>query len=123
MDPVKLERSYATNSHYSNHLDRPNYHLMAETAVQRVLLEGTTATGVEFYTKAGGVATVKISKEVLMAVGAVHTPKLLQLSGVGPKKVLDAAGIKTLVDLPGVGQLQHCRRHLASRPQEDTPQC
>ncbi|KAK8106970.1 alcohol dehydrogenase [Apiospora kogelbergensis] len=104
MDPVKLERSYATNSHYSNHLDRPNYHLMAETAVRRVLLEGTTATGIEFYTEAGGVATVKVSKEVLMAAGAVHTPKLLQLSGVGPKKVLDAAGIKTLVDLPGVGQ-------------------
>ncbi|KAK6844172.1 hypothetical protein PG995_014282 [Apiospora arundinis] len=104
MDPVKVERSYATNGHYSNHLDRPNYHLMAETAVRRVLLEDAVATGVEFYTKSGGVATVKAAKEVLMAAGAVHTPKLLQLSGVGPKKVLDAACIKTLVDLPGVGQ-------------------
>ncbi|KAK8006075.1 alcohol dehydrogenase [Apiospora marii] len=105
MDPVKAERSYANNAHYSNHRDRPNYHLMAETAVRRVLLEGTAATGVEFYTKDGkSVATVKATKEVLLAAGAVHTPQLLQLSGVGPKKVLAAAGLETVVDLPGVGE-------------------
>lgn len=39
-----------------------------------------------------------------MAAGAVHTPQLLQLSGIGPKKLLHTAGIKTIVDLPGVGQ-------------------
>ncbi|KAK7978435.1 hypothetical protein PG988_005925 [Apiospora saccharicola] len=106
MDPVMVERSFALNAHYSNHLDRPNYHLMAETSVRRVLLENAAATGVEFYTKSNStvVATVKATKEVLMAAGAVHTPKLLQLSGVGPKKVLAAAGIETLVDLPGVGE-------------------
>ncbi|KAK7949203.1 alcohol dehydrogenase [Apiospora aurea] len=108
MDPVKVERSFALNAHYSNHRDRPNYHLMAETAVRRVLLDkGTAAAGVEFYTKAGNgsaVATVKAAKEILMAAGAVHTPKLLQLSGIGPRKVLEAAGLETLVDLPGVGE-------------------
>lgn len=108
MDPVKFERSYANNAHYLNHRDRPNYHLMAETSVRRVLLENAAVTGVEFYTKgnstSGAVATVKATKEVLMAAGAVHTPKLLQLSGVGPKKVLAAAGLETLVDLPGVGE-------------------
>ncbi|KAK8040008.1 hypothetical protein PG993_008419 [Apiospora rasikravindrae] len=109
MDPVKVERSYAANAHYSNHRGRPNYHLMAETAVRRVLLEDVTATGVEFYTKAANngsssVATVKATKKVLMAAGAVHTPKLLQLSGIGPRQVLAAAGLETHVDLPGVGE-------------------
>ncbi|KAK8093543.1 hypothetical protein PG997_000228 [Apiospora hydei] len=108
MDPVKVERSFALNAHYSNHRDRPNYHLMAETAVRRVLLDkDTAATGVEFYTKSSNgssVATVKATKEILMAAGAVHTPKLLQLSGIGPKRVLEAAGLETLVDLPGVGE-------------------
>ena len=101
MDPVKVERSYAGNVHLK---DRPNYHVIAETAVRRVLLDdATTATGVEFYIDTG-IATVKADKEVLLAAGAVHTPKLLQLSGIGPKKVLEAAGLETIVDLPGVGQ-------------------
>lgn len=102
MDPVKVERSYAGNAHLKQ--DRPNYHVIAETSVRRVLLDDTkTVTGVEFYTKAG-LATVKADKDVLLAAGAIHTPKVLQLSGIGPKKILDAAGLKTIVDLPGVGQ-------------------
>ena len=102
MDPAKVERSYAGNAHYSN-LNRPNYHLMAETFVRRVLLNGTTATGVEFNT-AGGVATAKATREVLMAAGAIHTPKVLMLSGIGPRKAIEAVGLEAVVDLPGVGQ-------------------
>jgi choline dehydrogenase len=58
-----------------------------------------------------------------LAAGVIHTPQLLQLSGIGPEKLLTSAGIETLVDLPGVGQnFQHhtmlsravailCKRH------------
>lgn len=101
MNP-KVERSYAGNSHYSN-LNRPNYHLMVETPVRRILLNGTTATGVEFSTN-DGVATVKATREVLVAAGAIHTPKVLMLSGIGPRKAIEANGLKAVVDLPGVGQ-------------------
>lgn len=104
VDPVKHERSYAVNAHYSN-LGRPNYHLAADTLVRRVLLQHGSAKGVEFTMQnQTSPAQLKATKEILVAAGAVHTPKLLQLSGIGPKKVLDAAGIETLVDLPGVGQ-------------------
>ncbi|KAK0716111.1 hypothetical protein B0H67DRAFT_601463 [Lasiosphaeris hirsuta] len=102
MDPVKHERSYATNGHYSNVI-RPNYHLMADTPVRRVLLKDGGATGVELKTD-NSTFTIKATKEILVAAGAVHTPQILQRSGIGPQKVLKAAGIKTLVDLPGVGQ-------------------
>ncbi|KAK8105100.1 GMC oxidoreductase [Apiospora kogelbergensis] len=104
MDPVKHERSFALNGHYEN-VRRPNYHLMADTLVRRVLLDddASAAKGVEFITK-NQTFTVDATKEVIVSAGAVHTPKVLQLSGIGPRKVLEAAGIKTLVDLPGVGQ-------------------
>jgi choline dehydrogenase-like flavoprotein len=46
---------------------------------------------------------VKARKETILAAGAVHTPQLLQLSGVGPREVLERAGIDVKVDLPGVG--------------------
>ncbi|KAK8098823.1 GMC oxidoreductase [Apiospora kogelbergensis] len=96
MDPIKHERSFALNGHYEN-LDRPNYHIMAEATVRRIMLEGSTATTVEFQTgKDKGVSTTKAKKEIIMAAGAC--------SGIGPKKVLEAAGIETIIDLPGVGQ-------------------
>lgn len=102
MDNVKRERSYAYNSHYEN-LDRPNYHILADTPGRRVLFKGRKATGVEFQ-KQSETFTVNAGKEVIVSAGAVHTPKILQVSGVGPKKLLKSAGIKTVVDLPGVGQ-------------------
>jgi choline dehydrogenase-like flavoprotein len=48
--------------------------------------------------------TIKVGKETILAAGAVHTPQILQLSGIGPKNILKAAGIKLNIDLPGVGQ-------------------
>lgn len=47
---------------------------------------------------------VEATKEVVLAAGAVHSPQVLQLSGIGPKGHLEELGIETLVDLPGVGQ-------------------
>jgi choline dehydrogenase-like flavoprotein len=51
-----------------------------------------------------------VNKEVLLSGGVVGSPQILMLSGVGPKDVLDAAGITVRVDLPGVGQ--HIQEHL-----------
>lgn len=48
--------------------------------------------------------TVKVNKETILAAGGVHTPQLLELSGIGPKAILAAAGIEQKVDLPGVGE-------------------
>lgn len=47
---------------------------------------------------------VKVKKEVILAAGAVHTPQILQLSGIGDKELLQRLGLSVLIDLPGVGQ-------------------
>lgn len=55
-------------------------------------------------TSGNGATCVKACREVILAAGTPRSPQVLQLSGVGPKQLLSHYGIKTLVDLPGVGQ-------------------
>jgi choline dehydrogenase len=63
-----------------------------------------TATGVEFASDAQSQRqTVRATREVILAAGAIHTPQLLMLSDIGPAEQLEYFGIQTLVDLPGVG--------------------
>lgn len=74
--------------------------------VGKVLLSsGSTpkATGVEFQDETNTTYTVNASLEVIMAAGAIKTPIILQHSGIGPKSVLEAAGVEQVVDLP-IGQ-------------------
>jgi choline dehydrogenase len=107
MDPKAVVRSYARTGHYSN-LKRDNYKLLTGSKVNKILLDGTTATGVTFVpanSRTGGAATTVLAKkEVIVCAGAIHSPQVLQLSGIGPKKLLESAKIQTVVDLPGVGQ-------------------
>lgn len=106
MDPERVKRSYARTGHYDG-IERENYEVVTNSKVTRVTLDGLRATGVVFKSTARNATeriAVRANKEVILAAGAIHTPQLLQLSGIGPKKLLDAAGIVTVVDLPGVGQ-------------------
>ena len=50
------------------------------------------------------VTNVKTRCEIILAAGAARSPQILQLSGIGPKKLLSSLGIETIVDLPGVGR-------------------
>ncbi|KAK6833332.1 hypothetical protein PG987_008026 [Apiospora arundinis] len=106
MDPRKVQRSYARTGHYDG-INRTSYDLVYNSKVTKIQIEDLTANGVSFQTtvkNATRLAKVKAKKEVILAAGAVHTPQLLQLSGVGPKALLDEAGIPMVVNLPGVGQ-------------------
>ncbi|WYZ37881.1 hypothetical protein EsH8_II_001387 [Colletotrichum jinshuiense] len=105
IDPKRYRRSYARTGHYDG-VTRPNFEVITRHKVRKVVFDGTTATGVEFSPRDGDGRrrTVKANKEVILAAGTVHTPQLLQLSGIGPKPLLDAAGIPVLLDTPGVGQ-------------------
>jgi choline dehydrogenase len=69
----------------------------------RVLFDGKTATGVE-YRKRGRTRRARAEREVILAAGALASPKLLMLSGIGPVEQLSAHGIQTLVDSPFVGK-------------------
>ncbi|KAI8632917.1 hypothetical protein F5Y19DRAFT_472098 [Xylariaceae sp. FL1651] len=104
-DFTNRTRSHAQLSHYTRVIkNRPNYHLLPGTVVSKILFEGTRAVGVSFLQATRGpVYSVSASKEVLLAAGALGTPKLLMLSGIGPRYTLDKLGINPVVELPGVG--------------------
>lgn len=106
VDPKTQTRSTARINHYDRVIDsRPNYHVLPNSIVAKIVFKGTTAVGVEYIDRASGVKnTVKAKKEVIVSAGSVHSPQILQLSGIGNAAELAAFGIESVVDLPGVGQ-------------------
>nr|ART35526.1 A410 [uncultured bacterium] len=87
---------------------RPNLEIWADTFVERILLEGRRAVGVAC-TRKGAKLLVRARAEVLVAGGAIQSPQLLQLSGIGPGDVLQSCGVQTVIDLQAVGR--HLREH------------
>jgi choline dehydrogenase len=80
-----------------------NLTVMTEAQVVQLTLSGTRCTGVDFLLD-GQRHSVGASREVILCAGAIHTPRLLLLSGIGPQEDLEQLGIDTVVDLPGVGR-------------------
>jgi choline dehydrogenase len=91
---------------------RPNVRLISDALVEAVTFEGRRATGITFQV-GGRRATLRARREVLLAGGAINSPQLLQLSGVGDGEHLQALGIPVVRHLPGVGQ--SLRDHYAVR--------
>jgi choline dehydrogenase len=77
---------------------RPNLHVKIDTHVRQVLFDGPRAIGVRF-----GNEDI-LAGEVILSAGAIQSPQLLQLSGIGPSQLLSSLGIPVIVDLPGVGE-------------------
>lgn len=94
-------------------LKRPNLKLETGVEIERVTFDGKRATGLLFR-RGNERFTVRAGGEVILATGAVATPKLLQLSGVGDPARLSAFGIDTVHALPGVGA--NLQDHLQIRP-------
>src|SRR5262249_54067342 len=92
---------------------RPNLTVVTGAQATRVLLGGdgacTTATGVEYRTASGEAATLRAAKEVILSAGAIGSPQLLLLSGIGPREELEAVGVACQVDAPHVGK--HLQDH------------
>lgn len=81
---------------------RPNLKVVTGAFVRRILFDGDRATGVAFTVK-GREEICTASREVILSAGAVRSPQLLMLSGVGPREHLGEFGIPVVADLPGVG--------------------
>jgi len=92
-------------------LRRPNLTLFVGTLAEQVLVRDGRATGVRIRAPRGARYELTAQREVLVSAGAVHSPHLLQLSGIGDPAVLSAAGIRTVVELPEVGR--HLQDHLS----------
>lgn len=106
---------------------RPNLEVRCRTLVCRILFEGHRAVGVEFRPRAGKSGPVRATAgEIICCGGAINSPHLLKLSGIGPAPELEALGIDPVLDLKGVGEnlqdhlevyVQHaCRRPVSMQP-------
>ncbi len=112
MNPSNLTRSYARSAYIDSLAPRPNLHILTEYTVLKINFALQTdpavnkvAKNVEFGKfRSSSRKTVDINKELVLAAGALSSPKILMMSGVGPKDVLESVGIKVEVPLPGVGQ-------------------
>ena len=100
------ERFSAAKAYLTPHLQRPNLRVFTGAHTTRILLEHKVAVGVEFV-QDGQIQQLRAAREVLLCAGALQSPQILMLSGIGPHRHLVAKGIATLHDLPGVGQNLH----------------
>ncbi|KAL4257347.1 GMC oxidoreductase family protein [Pleurotus pulmonarius] len=108
VEPSNATRSYSATAYYAPNADRANL----------LVVTGVTATKVHFTKEADGLlratgvavasgsdtAIIDVAKEVILSAGSFQTPQLLELSGIGDKRVLGPLGIECLIDLPGVGE-------------------
>ena len=103
-------------------LDRPNLTLITGAQVTRILIREGRAVGVEYKLK-GQTKQLWVENEVILSAGALNSPKLLMLSGIGPAQHLQEMGIPMQVDLPGVGKnLQdHVQLPIIFRANKDRP--
>ncbi|MCU1259182.1 MAG: oxidoreductase [Bryobacterales bacterium] len=85
------------------YMDRPNLTVLTHALVTRLTLEGKRATGVEIAFN-GKLERITAGLEVVLSLGAMHTPKVLMLSGIGDQAELQRLGIPVVQHLPGVGQ-------------------
>jgi choline dehydrogenase-like flavoprotein len=117
INPNNWTRSYARAAYLDPLPPRPNLSVLPMNTVTRIIFSGNssqgnlTATQVEYASADGAMKkTVNVNKEVILTGGAVGSPQMLMLSGVGPEDVLEAAGVDVNLVLPGVGH--HLQDHL-----------
>lgn len=97
-----VRRSSAATAFLDPARTRPNLDTLAHAEVARIVVEGTRAAGIELKDAAGR-RLVLARREVLVTAGAIGSPRLLMLSGIGPADHLRSLGIPVRHDLPGVG--------------------
>ena len=105
-------RMSTARAHLRPAIERRNVDVRAHAHAARIRFEGNRAVGVE-YLRGGERRVVRAEREVIVAGGAVNSPQLLQLSGIGPPALLGALGIPVRRALPGVGE--NLRDHYAIR--------
>jgi choline dehydrogenase-like flavoprotein len=100
------ERYSAAKAYVTPNLSRPNLTVFTGAHTTRVLMDGKRAVGVE-YVHQGQTRCLTCRREVLLCAGAIQSPQILMLSGIGPREHLREHQIESAHDLPGVGQHLH----------------
>jgi len=100
------ERFSAAKAYLAPNRQRANLQVITDAHTTRILMDGKRATGIE-YRQGGELKRLQASREVVLSAGALMSPQLLMLSGIGPAAHLQAHGITVAHDLPGVGRNLH----------------
>ena len=103
VNAVNGRRQSAAVAYLRPAMQRSNVEVQVRAHVNRVIVENGRAVGIE-YAQDGRVHTVRAEKEVILSGGAINSPQVLMLSGVGPGDHLSEMGIDVVHELPGVGQ-------------------
>lgn len=103
---VNGERCSVARAYLQPHLNRPNLTVLSHAVTHKILIENKIAIGAEIH-HAGQIKQIKATKEVLLCAGAIQSPQILMLSGIGPEQELKKHGIDCLHSLSGVGQNFH----------------
>ena len=103
---INGERCSAARAYLFPHMQRPNLTVITQALTQRILIENNVAIGVE-YKHQGQVKQIRARREVLLSAGAIQSPQILMLSGVGDQQELNQHGIEVKKNLPGVGKNFH----------------
>jgi len=118
------ERDSAHTAFIEPIVQRPNLQVISSALVTRILLDGRRAVGIRFF-KDGATIDLLTDGEVILSAGAVNSPKLLMLSGIGPSRELASLGIDVAVNSPEVGRnlqdhVDVTVRHKSKFPISDT---
>ena len=103
VNAVNGRRQSAAVAYLRPAMQRPNVDVQVRAHVNRVVIESGRAVGIE-YMQDGKTHSVRAEKEVILAGGAINSPQVLMLSGIGPGGHLSEMGIDVVHDLPGVGE-------------------
>jgi choline dehydrogenase-like flavoprotein len=119
IDAETKTRGYAASAYYTPDVSkRSNLQVLTETFVEKILtknVNGTVvATGVRVRTNDGAHHEITASKEVILSAGAIQSPQILELSGIGQQSLLETHGIPVVLDSPGVGE--NLQDHAISAP-------
>ena len=107
VNPATRTRSYAANGYWIPYRERPNFHVVTNAMVQKIVMDDSaenpraSAVLVEIDSQP---QTVKARKEVIMCAGVIQSPQLLELSGIGAKTHLDSLGVRTVVNNEAMGE-------------------
>jgi choline dehydrogenase-like flavoprotein len=110
-DPSNATRSTARTAYYNPFVGRPSLHLLTNRLVTRVITESThygpKVNCVEFAESSTALpvrVNVTVGKEAILAAGSIHSPQILQLSGIGEPALLEKHNISMVANVPGVGR-------------------
>lgn len=109
VDPATKQRCYSANAYLGPARTRENLSILTDSTATRIILKnlestGIVADGVQITTSTGDTKVIRARKEIILAAGAINSPRLLELSGIGNPDLLQRLGIDVIIDNPHVGE-------------------